>query len=82
MRLITNGKGNNVAYSYLMKACIKSPETSLVAKTYKGTWSNSLLTLCETRLAVKDKKAVQRLVGEFHRFKIHSNKTETSLWTA
>ena len=68
VRLATHGKGNNVAYSYLMEACTKGPETSLVARTYKRTWANSLLKLCESRLAIEDEKAVQRLVREFHTF--------------
>ena len=66
IRLVTHGKGNNIAYSYLMEICTKGPETSLVAKTFKGTWANKLLKLCETRLAIKDEKAVQRLVRELH----------------
>ena len=31
VRLATHGKRNNVAYFYLMEACTKGPETSLVA---------------------------------------------------
>ena len=58
-----------------MEACTKGPETSLVARTYKGTWANSLLKLCETRLAIEDEKAVQRLVREFHRFEMLANET-------
>ena len=58
-----------------MEACTKSPETSLDARTYKGTWANSLLKLCEAGLAIADKKAVQRLVIEIHRFEMYSNET-------
>ena len=37
VRLATHGKGNNALYFYLMEACTKGPETSLVARTFKGT---------------------------------------------
>ena len=37
VRQITHGKRNNIAFSYLMEACTKGPETSLVPRTYKGT---------------------------------------------
>ena len=33
-RLVRHGKGNNIAYSYLMEACMKGSETSLVANKY------------------------------------------------
>ena len=75
VRLATHGKGNNIAYSYLMEACTKGHETSLVARKYKETWANNLLKLCETRLAIEDEKAVQRLVREFHRFEMLFNET-------
>ena len=58
-----------------MEACTKGTETSLVARIFKGTWANSLLKLCETRLAIEDEKAVQRLVREFHRFEMLFNET-------
>ena len=53
VRLATHEKGNNIVYFYLMEAC-----TSLVAKTYKGTWTNSLLKFCETRLSIADEIAL------------------------
>ena len=36
VKLATHEKSNNVAYSYLMKACTKGPKTDLVVRTYKG----------------------------------------------
>ena len=41
-------------------------EIVLVARTCKRTWANSLLKLCEARLAIEDEKVVQRPVSEFH----------------
>ena len=66
LRIDTHGKGNDVAYSYLMEACLKNDDASLVAGNYSGDLANELLQCLIDRFAMKNQKKIQQNLSEFH----------------